>query len=99
GIAHPLGEDIAPGTEILCLGIRECHFFAQLRCANGIWMPALGSASPMKSGHVQCNRACLFWANSGLMQRSKTAFYSNTSPAIESGVGEPRCQVLAPFEG
>jgi len=33
------------------------------------------------------------------MQRSKTAFYSNTSSAIESGVGEPRCQVLARFEG
>ena len=88
-----------PAAEILCLGIRESTFLHNRRYANGIWMPALGSASPMKSGHVQCNRACLFWANSGLMQRSKTAFYSNTSSAIESGVGEPRCQVLAPFEG
>jgi len=24
-----------------------------------------------ESGHVQCNRPCPLWANSGLMQRSK----------------------------
>src|SRR5262245_58522073 len=39
-----------------------------------------------ESGHVQCTSACLLWANSGLMQRSKNDRYFITVPARGSSV-------------
>jgi hypothetical protein len=39
------------------------------------------------SGHVRCSSACLLWAKSGLMQRSKWECYSITSSARASSCG------------
>jgi hypothetical protein len=41
-----------------------------------------------ESGHAQCTRSCLLWANSGLMHRSKQRLHSITSSIWASNVGE-----------
>jgi hypothetical protein len=51
-----------------------------------------------ESGHVQCNSACLLWAISGLMQRSKGSLFDHLVGASKHGRGHGKANRFGGLE-